>query len=338
MKNVFLGVGFFVFGLSSCQKASDWLNEPRSKKDVTFEKLKDYQELLNNTSVFNLAMPGVSIIGTDNIYIRDEAIQSLAVVERNAYLWNKDIFEGRSSIDYTGAYQAINYSNVILAGIEEVVRNDNNKALYNEIKGQALFFRALMYSELANLFCKPFDQLTANVDKGICIRLNPDINSVVPRSSVLETYAQILGDIKTSIDLLQRENKIKTRPTKVSAYLLLARVNLLMSNYIDAKRYADSVLAISDLLIDFNSAPNINLPYRFPDFNSSNSEIVFYAQGFPYSVILPGNNINLALVDTFLYRSYNENDLRKMYFYSEIDSSTIKFKEVTQERQQFFLG
>ncbi len=315
-----------IVGGLGCKKASDWLNTPRSKKDIVFSKLKDFQSLLNNTAVFNLSIPIISQVGTDNLYMNERFISSLPAIERNAYLWNKDIYEGKASLDYTFAYVAINYANTILHGIEEIEVNAINLNEYRSIKGQAHFFRAYMYIELASIFCKPYIASSARFDKGLCLKVDPDINQKVKRFSVLETYELILSDAHTALELLSSTASPNTQPSKISANLLLARIYLIMSDYEHARKYADAALSISNTLIDFNSIPGAALPFRFPDFIKGNPEVVFYGQGILYQTIFPSEIVSLGLVDTVLYRSYRQDDLRKRYYYKEFDSVTIKFK------------
>lgn len=321
-----------------CSKATDWLNVPRSKGDIIFNSLKDYQDLLNNTSVFNRGMPGIGILGSDNLYIRSAGLQSISVIERNSYLWNKDIFEGRASADYTSAYQAIYYSNIVLDGLSNLEIESNEIAEFNSIKGQALFFRAYSYLELASLFCMPFVEATAHSDIGLSLKTTPDIGQVIQRSSVYDTYDLILQDAISSVRLLNSDSKFKTQPTKNAAYLLLARIYLCMSDFARAKLYADSSLLSNSSIIDFNTVPSISLPFRFPNFVTGNNEIVFYAQGFPYATLIPNENTNLGLVDTMLYRSYEESDLRKLYFYLEMDSVTVKYKGSYTGEASVFCG
>ncbi|WP_341843044.1 RagB/SusD family nutrient uptake outer membrane protein [Chitinophaga caseinilytica] len=326
MRFTWFGILFIVILQLACKKANDWLNVPRTKQDVVFSTLKDYQALLNNTSILNAALPTIGLIGCDNLIVLDKNIQSLPVIERNSYVWNKDIFEGRNSVEYSTSYLAINYANVVLDGIEKIGRSSSNYHEFNSIKGQAHFFRAIYYLELASLFCKPFYDQTASEDKGLCLRKSPDINEIVKRSSLAETYKLILEDARLSADLLTSANNVKTQPTKKAAYLLLARIYLNMSNFENAKKYTDSCLLLGNSLIDFNIVPRESLPYRFPDFKGGNDEIIFYAQGNLYQTIYPSENTAVSLVDTLLYRQYELTDLRRKVFYREFDSITIKFK------------
>lgn len=326
MRNATYHIIFILFCCSGCKKASDWLNEPRSKQDVIFSTLKDYQDLLNNTSVFNLTFPTIGLISSDNIFVRDQFIPNLPIVERNSYLWNKDVFEGRISVEYSVAYQAINYANTIINGIAKLERNTANSDMFDFINGQAHFFRAYFYFELASLFCKAYSFESAKVDKGLCLRKQADINEIVSRSSLFETFKFILEDAQIAIALLPEKSPVKTRPSKSAAYLLLSRIYLNMADYENSLKYANLCLLNGSELMDFNLEPNINLPFRFPDFKGDNVEVLFYAQGNLYQTIYPSDNLTYSLVDTILYREYDVNDLRRRYFYREFDSASIKFK------------
>lgn len=315
-----------IFFFLSCNKANDWLNEPRSKRDIIFSTLNDYQDLLNNTSVFNLPLSTIGIIGSDNLIVRDQAIQSISVIERNAYLWNKDIYEDKTSFEYNFGYQAINYSNIVISGIEELGRNVENAKEFDFIKGQAHFFRAYFYFELASLFCKPFVLETSKIDKGLSLRISPDINEILKRATIFDTYKLILNDAEIAVNLLPESTKFKSQPSKSAARLLLARIYLNMSDYENAWKYADLCLNNNRALIDFNEIPSLNLPFRFPDFNGVNAEILFYAQGSLYQSTVASDNLAISLVDTTFFRQYDLDDLRRVYYYREFDSVSVKFK------------
>ncbi|WP_298715064.1 RagB/SusD family nutrient uptake outer membrane protein [uncultured Chitinophaga sp.] len=237
--------------LLSCNKQNEWLDEPRKKEELTIKSVKDMQELLNNTTIFNTSMPAIGLIGCDNILVKDSELGRVNVIEKNAYLWTKDIYEGQISTDYFTAYKGIVYANVVLESLKNLKIESNDPASYRQISGQACFYRAYMYSELVNLFCKAYNSATANTDKGICIKRSSDVNQIVQRSSVLECYSQILEDATTASSLLGKTGLFTTQPTKLSAWGLLARVYLSMNNYEKSFQFADSVVKNNTQLIDF---------------------------------------------------------------------------------------
>ncbi|WP_126245191.1 RagB/SusD family nutrient uptake outer membrane protein [Chitinophaga rhizosphaerae] len=311
--------------LAGCKKQNEWLEEPRTKDDVVIKSIRDLQELLNNTSVFNLSIPASGLIGTDNIWVRESELVKVPAVEKNSYLWRSDIYEGQASNDYFTAYKGVLYANIVLEYADRLKGEASNPSEFDEVKGQAYFYRAYMYSEIVNLFCKPYDMATAANDLGICIKLSADVNEIAQRSTVQASYDQIISDALASSRLLSSKSLFKTQPTKIACWGLLSRVYLNMGNYEKSLTFADSVLKYNAEIIDFNIVPSLNLPYRFPDFKSVNSEIIWYAEANGYALVFPNEVPGFSGVDTILYKAYDDNDLRKVYFYKKLDQSLVKF-------------
>lgn len=310
----------------SCQKQNEWLDAKRQQSDIVPESLDDLQAILDN-SVMNINFPTIGQLGTDNYYFPDDNIGVINAIERNSYIWAKDIFEDAPSADYTFCYNVVSYANVVLEGLEDLKVDVSTSERYNSIKGQALFFRSNIFIELASVFCKPFDAATAATDLGICIRTRSNINEIVSRSSVQHTYDQIIGDLKLATTLLPAFQVHKTRPSKPAAFALLAKAYLLTEDFASAKQYADSTLQYVNEILDFNSGiVSISKPYRFPDFLSGNDEIIFYAYALGNGAAIPNESLNYAFIDSALYNSYDSNDLRKTYFYNVTTAGKPKFR------------
>src|SRR6266536_536965 len=237
---------------SSCKK--DWLNAKPSKSLIVPSTIQDYQALLDNTNLMNTNHPGLGEIGTNNFYMLNTQWQSLYnFQERNAYIWTPDIFQGEYSFDWNDAYTRILNANVVIKGIEKVQTDGTSQSNWNNVKGSALFFRAYDFYDLAQEFCKPYIQSTANSDLGIPLRTDPDVSKGSVRASVQETYDQIIHDLLIAKDLLPINPLYKTRPSKPAAYALLARTYLAMENYDRALLYSDSSLQLFSALIDYNT-------------------------------------------------------------------------------------
>lgn len=326
MKRFTYIVLIFMVTAISCQKQNDWLDAKRQQSDIVPTSLDDFQAILDN-SVMNTNYPIVGQLGADNYYVPDDNIGMMSTVERNSYFWAADIFEGEASSDYTFCYTVIGFANIVLESLEDLAADASNLAYYNSIRGQALFFRSNMFFELASVFCKPFDVNTAATDLGICVRTSSNVNQIEPRSPVQNVYNQIIADLKLASTLLPVVQSHKTRPSKPATFALLARTYLLMEDYVNAKQYADSALKYVDDLLDFNSNTiSISKPYRFPDLLSGNDEVIFYAYTLGSNVTTPNESFNRAFVDSALYNSYDDDDLRKTYFYSLATSGKPKFK------------
>lgn len=312
---------------ASCKKQNEWLDEKRQISDNVPKTLKDFQAILDNSAAMNVNYPTIGLLGADDYYLPSAMLPTISAIDRNSYLWNKDIFEGEVSSEYNSAYSIIAPANIVLEGVEVIDKASEKIVDYNNVKGQALFFRSIMFYELATVFCKPYDKITAATDLGICIRAKSDIHHIEPRATVEKTYNQITKDLKTAASLLPVAPTYKTRPCKPAAFALLAKTYLQMGDYINAKDYADSTLVYSNAILDYNSdVISISKPYRFPDFKVENPEILFYATGFPHVAVWPNVALNRSYVDTLLYLSYDDNDLRKLYLFAVDNTGKMKFR------------
>lgn len=298
--------------LSSCKKG--WLDAKPDKKLVVPQTLPDLQAMLDNTTfVFNNGRPTLGELGCDDYYMDYTAWQGLySDFERNAYIWAKDIYNGQSVTDWMLPYQCVFYENYILETVNDIPVDSTNTSAWNNVKGSALFGRGFDFYSLADLFEKPFDSSTGASDLGIVLRLHSDINDQPGRSSVLQTYKQIITDLTNSLSLLPNLPAYKTRPSKCAAYAMLARTFLNMGNYLVALKYADSCIALQPNLIDYNTL-DITQPFPFPLFNDE----VIYHTVFSY---FDGISDYVAIVDSTIYSSYDNNDLRKYLFIDTTDS------------------
>lgn len=314
MKTLILTL-IIIVALSSCKKQDDWLDKKSSKSDVVPSTLDDYQALLDNTDIMNSYYPSLGLIGADNYIISDASWNGISSISvKNMYVWASDIYEGittGSIWEWSQPYQVVAYSNIVVEGIEKMNISDGNRSQWNSIKGSALFFRAFAFYNLAQLFCKPFDAQTADSDLGIPIRLQSDINVKSTRSTIKQTYDQIINDLLIAEALLPEIPLHKTRPSATAVQSLLAKTYLLMGNYQNALTYAEMALNGHNTLIDYNTL-NTSSTYSLPNFKTGNPEVIFYSTAQSYSVVMSRAT---QIVASDLYNSYTEGDLRKKVLY-----------------------
>jgi hypothetical protein len=292
---------------SSCNK--EFLEEKPSQSLVVPSSLKDFQSLLDNSDVvFNGGYAGLGEVASDNFYVTDNIYAALSNLEKNAYVWNADVFNGSTSItEWNRPYQQVYYSNIVLEGLKKISTSSTTQSDYDNIKGSALFYRAYSFYDLSQIFAKPYNNSTSETDLGIPLRLTTSLTDAVPRSSIAATYRQITSDLITAKDLLPITPLYKTRPSKPSTFALLARVSLAMQDYVSAGKWADSALQVYNTLNDFNT---LNASAAYPIAVLSN-EMIFLQLLITYSSLNPTN----ATVDSTLYQSYQTNDLRKTIFF-----------------------
>lgn len=311
--------------ISGCQRQDDWLDVKRNINDVMPSTLEDCQAILDTDLTMNRDYPMLAMTCTDNLYIPKEVVSSINEYERNSYTFASDLFGVLTHGDYFNQYIKIEYANIVL---DRLGKTDPSHPEHGHIKGQALFFRAFAHYCLAEVYGNVYNKATAAADQGIQLRLTADPNITTPRSTVSETYGQIIMDLNEAAALLPEKPAYLTRASKAAAYALLAKTYLSMDDYALAAEFAGKALSIQGNLLDFNS--DVIKPastYVFPDTRTGlNPEIILYAVNFAYSSLRPATSIQFA--DSTLYKSYADSDLRKSLFYRQDAQGRARFTGV----------
>jgi tetratricopeptide (TPR) repeat protein len=301
--------------ISACKK--DFLDAKPSTTIVAPSTLADLQLLLENSDVLNSCSPGLPFLGGDEyIFLDYPTWQSATVIERNSYIWAKDIYAGETGVrDWNNGYSAIFYCNNVLETLNQIDKLSDIK-LYNTVKGWALFVRANALFDLTSCFSPAYDPNTASSDLGLPVRLKPGIDEILPRSNVNDTYNQIIADLNEAKSLLEPSLPInRNRPSKPAAYALLSRVYLSMREYYSAEAYADSTLSLYNKLIDYNTISKTSTN----PFPINNDETIFNSAtiGSAYQAILPSSVNTRVVVNPALMDLYNLNDLRLIIFFKK---------------------
>ena len=87
---------------------------------------------------------------------------------------------------------------------------------------------------------------------GVPMPIKPDINALLPRSSVKEVYGLIESDLLEAAELLPDKGKYNYKPTKSAAYGILARVYLYKADYPNAHTYTQKALDTNSYLYNYN--------------------------------------------------------------------------------------
>lgn len=139
-------------------------------------------------------------------------------------------------------YMVINITNLLIAkvpNLEDPTFNNRNRVL-----GEAYAIRALAYFDLLRVYGEFFNEGSAF---GLPLILEPiennDFNLIpeINRSSVAETYAQIISDLNNGIERLEGFND-RGRLNFWAALSWRARINLYRENYTDAFDDANKVI------------------------------------------------------------------------------------------------
>lgn len=316
---ILLGPVFFF--APGCKK---YLDFKADKNLVVISSLDDMQALFDDFSTITQGDPGSGEISSDDYYLTSEDWSALNETFRRMYIWEKDFLFPASYNEWLNTYRKVYYANTVLEHLLLHDRTEGNHLTWDNLKGQAYFFRAEAFLQTAIIWTLAYDENTARTDLGIPLRLTTDFNEKSVRSNVEETYAQITEDLRHAISYLPLRQLQVTRPSKQAAYGLMARTYLAMREYDSCKKYTDLCLQEGNLLMDYNNAgspDNVDLDGSTP-FQQFNLEIIFES-------IIPNPRplgAARAKIDSTLYRLYDDNDLRKRAFFRDNGNGSFGFK------------
>lgn len=306
----------------SCLK-KDFLDVKSSTALVVPTTINDFQALLNNTYVMNIT-PVLGELATDDYYLPYDFWRGLNAKERNAYIWAPDLYEGKGDVDdWDIPYQAVFYANIVLEGLDRLPADQGKQVLADNTRGAALFYRSYAFYNLACTFAPAYDSATADTDAGIPLRLHSDVNQLLPRSTIRQTYTQLLEDLHAAVNLLPATVPAANlnRPSRPAAFALLARIYLAMGIYDKAGMYADSCLQLYNRLIDYNTISTIA---NFP-FSRFNEETLFETNpastSVLYAFVYPQ-----CRIDTVLYGLYGAHDLRRSIYFRKSSPGNFNIK------------
>ena len=224
---------------------------------------------------------------------------------------------------WDGAYFLIYSANAIMESIENSTAN--LKEDKDQLRGEALFARALLHYNLSHIFGDiPFVSTTDHV-----------INTQLSKLPEREILARVEIDLLEAISLLPPTyiNQNRSRPNKFVAMALLSRVYLSNQNWTGAKDMATAVINQSNL---YNWQDNLDLIFLkessttlwqwIPEFegtNTSDGNRFIFTAGPPPQVALTQS----------LVSSFDPADLRLTHWIKEVSDGEnswfhpFKYKE-----------
>jgi len=313
-----------LFGMLGCTK--EFLDKKPNSNIVVPKSISELQLLLDNQLVMNVN-GGLPQISDDDYHIPvySDYLALPDMTSKNAHIWNKEIFEGETGIqDWNGLYKVVFYANNVL---QEISRNDySNIEARNNIKGQALFFRAYANFDLVSNFANIYNAGTAKTDLGIPLRNVADIDYIQQRASVQESYDHITNDLNTSIPLLlPNVNSANiNRPTKTAAFALLSRIYLYKGEYGLAEKNADSCLKYYRKLADYNKSSTSSIT----PFGYVSDETIFYAaQVNMYGLLTSASaTVRPYSINPSLLSQYEASDLRSQLYFVRNANGSVNSK------------
>jgi starch-binding outer membrane protein, SusD/RagB family len=219
-----------------------------------------YNEISRNTYLGRVLYKRAAVKGTDFRFV--QTTYNPRNYELIAYKYEESSNSSGSCEDmWIQSFKAINNLNLIINNIDTAEGDDAAK---QEILGEALGLRGMIYFDLARTFAYPWIKAGGS-SQGMPLKLSSE-EIVVERSSLGETYDQIILDMQNSLDLLGEntwEQGSTKYLTKTGVKALLARVYLYKQDWENALTYAKEVIAArgASNLMGVDS-------YVFDDYNS----------------------------------------------------------------------
>ncbi|WP_316794271.1 RagB/SusD family nutrient uptake outer membrane protein [Pedobacter frigoris] len=302
---------------TSCKKG--WLEEKSDKTLTVPLTLTEFQGLLDNVIEMNYRGLSLGEVASDGHYITEVYYQSIdpaqQQAEKDAYIWSKIGRHLSNNSQWDANYKKILTDNVILDGLKKISPGPLEVQQWKDIKGQALLNRASVFFNLAQVYAPPFDLTGNNNDLGIVLRTSSDITIPSKRSTVKETYEQILGDLNEAKNLLPIRPKILTRGSASAVNALMARVYLSMGDYANAFIAADNSLKQYAELLDYN-----DLSASASFIGRYNKEVIWH------TCFVPSFPLSTWFIDADWFGMYSANDLRRTRFFRTNTNQSISFK------------
>src|SRR6218665_219093 len=180
----------------------------------------------------------------------------------STYRWigHRNVLSDEAANPYRYYYRMIGDLNAILEHIDAAKGTSGEK---DNIKGQALTFRAFTYSRLVAFYGKRYAAETQNSQLGVPLILTTALDKM-PRASVEEVYKQINADLDQAIILLTKGpvRNNKTEANLQVAQGLKARTALTQGDWANAQKFAKlarngyPLMASSSYTLGFNNLDN----------------------------------------------------------------------------------
>ncbi|RBQ07595.1 RagB/SusD family nutrient uptake outer membrane protein [Pedobacter miscanthi] len=318
MKKIFyyLFAIVLVYSLNGCKK---YLDAKPNSKLATLETLENLQSILDDEVRLNYVWPSMGEVSSNDYYLTDVDLAALVKDNyRKLYNWETGKYFQGDANDWYYSYLPVYYGNSVLETLPNITRNGINNIDYDNIKGQAYFFKGAGMLAASAIFCQAYDENTARQQLGLPIRKSTDFNVPSVRSNLADTYAQLIADLKQAAALLKVKQVHVMRPGKIAAYGMLSRAYLAMNKYAEATLYADSALQLNNQLLDYNSL-NANAENPVPIFNV---EVLVSLMMTTPDPLKP----SVAKIPNELYTQYKTGDLRKTVFFKNNGNNTWAFK------------
>ncbi|MCF8716007.1 RagB/SusD family nutrient uptake outer membrane protein [Joostella atrarenae] len=240
-------------------------------------------------------------------------------------------------------YSVIDAANNTIANTEKLSNDLITPEAKKEIIGEAHFLRAMATFDALRYFGQFYD---SSSNLGVILRTEP-VNFVtrsIKRSSVQESYSQILSDLDYAISNAP-DFTVSYRGSKTAAKALKARVLLYNGQYNEAANIADQVINEGTTSLEtnfsdvfdkgYNASENILVTFRDSESdNDENNRKRFYAgrvaDGWFTDLMENDPRKEASYSGTTVLKTNNENSFRPTFFIRLAEMYLIKAEGISR--------
>ncbi|MFL9838629.1 RagB/SusD family nutrient uptake outer membrane protein [Flavobacterium sp. ST-75] len=248
-----------IIGMTSCEDATDIIQESELSEEVAFQTVNDLRSGLYGVYAAYSPDSGGNGSGDQILFndlFTDNIKRGFASSNQGNQTYNFILQPGSNfpTTLWGGRYAVINFSNRVLRAWDRIyptLETADERVAANEIKAQLLAMRAFCHFELMQYFVSDYQDLTA---PGVIIMdFVPEVLDVFPRNSVGEVFEFIDNDLQEAASLMgdtfdtvgdyagaAGEQKFYVNPDVIVA--MKARVALFEGDYTTALNNANELI------------------------------------------------------------------------------------------------
>lgn len=236
-----------VFALPSC--SNDWLDLEPEKQIETSASIKNLSSA--NACIIGIydALQNYEYYGARMTYYGDvigDDMQSNGDTKRCASFYRYAYTaENAPRSLWEFPYNTIRLANNVLAAIDKIEIIESEKAKRDDIKGQALFLRALAYFDITKVYGYPYAKDNGASWGAALITTPTEFSQKPKRNTVAECYNNlIIPDLENAANLLSgtKSDASNGKINKWGAKLLLSRAYLYKGDYVNALKTAEDCI------------------------------------------------------------------------------------------------
>lgn len=233
---------------------------------------------------------------------------------------------GNAEFPYRFFYRIIANANVLINGVDGI--SGGLQTDKDNLKGQALAYRAFAYFNLVQLYGKRFERTSPNGDPGVPLLIT-NTTEPQPRATVAAVYAQINKDLDDAEKLLgtSRANKSDLNIAVVRG--LQARVALTQQDWdraatkAAAARAGFSLMSATQQLDGFSNWDNPEWMWGSRQIDDQTEFFTAYLAYISYNYNSTNIRTNPKRINSVLYNTMAANDVRRALWRPSPTAATV---------------